>query len=205
MPKTPMRSSPYAGLFKVDATHHAPGTPGVTIEDMPDLGVIVLRGQVQEAGFQQRAEQALGLRLPTTPSSSFVSGNMRVLWISPDEWWILCPAAKAQHQVLQLDKVMAGLFAQVIDNSAGLTCLRLTGGDHLTMLRHLCPYPIDSIAVDQCISTVFPKANVTLVRLDSASTLLVARRSYAYWISQLLERSARPYGLALPAKGGDQV
>jgi len=169
----------------------------MTVEDKPDLGIIVVRGMIDDREFLDRTEQTLGLKLPTDPSSSVSQGAVSALWIGPDEWWILCPATRTSALLSELEVTLEGLFVQVIDNSSGLSALRLSGGDHLTILRHLSPYPVESLGVGQCVSTVFPKANVTLLRLDRSSTLLISRRSYAHWISELLMRSARPYGLAL--------
>lgn len=196
-PRHSRRRSAYENLLSVDAKAQAPGSPGVTIEDQPDLGIVTIRGLTSDPEFLNHTEQALGVKLPIDPSSSVCQGEVRALWIGPDEWWVLCPATSTTALLSKLETALKGLFVQVIDNSSGLSALRLSGGEHLTILRHLCPYPVESINVGQCVSTVFPKANVTLLRLDSANTLLISRRSYAHWISELLMRSAKPYGLAL--------
>jgi len=191
------KRSAYAGLLAVDPAKQRPGTPGVYVQDQPDLGVIIIRGLVSDEAFLQRSALALGLNLPRTPSSTVSHEQLTALWISPDEWWILCPASQTNEHINRLNTNLAGLFVQIIDHSSGVGALRLSGGDHLLMSRHLCPYPVENMRIGQCVSTVFPKANVTLARLNTASTLLISRRSYAQWIAELVMRSARPYGLAL--------
>jgi len=174
---------------------------GVRVADWSPLACIVLRGQQGDAAFLGGVQTALGLALPLQPST-WVSaagpqGQVVALWLSPDEWWLLLPRAGRDGVMTALATALAGVFAQVVDNSGSLVCLRLAGPEHRTVLRHLGPIDVESLQPGRCVSTVWPKANVTVVSTDAAGVVLVFRRSFADWIWRLLERSAQPYGLAL--------
>ena len=90
-------------------------------------------------------------------------------------------------------------IGKVLDNSGSLASLHLAGPQHVTLLRHLSPYDFESLGIGGCVSTVLPKAGVTVLRGDDDGVLLLFRRSFADWIWRLVERSAEPYGLALCA------
>jgi sarcosine oxidase, subunit gamma len=140
-----------------------------------------------------------GVALPTQTSTFAATAHTVTLGISPDEWWLLAPRVARDGLIPALRHATMGLHAQVADNSSGLACLHLAGAQHVTLLRHLSPYDFDLLKVGRCVSTVFPKAGVTVLRGDDEGVLLLFRRSFADWIWRLVERSAKPYGLAVCA------
>jgi len=172
---------------------------GVRVAEWPAIACIVLRGRADDGLFLRSVQAACGVTLPTQPGTTATTANTVALWISPDEWWLLAPRVARDGLVIALRQATAGLHAQVADNSGGLACLYLAGPQHVTLLRHLSPYDFESLGIGRCVSTVVPKAGVTVLRGDDQGVLLLFRRSFADWIWRLVERSARPYGLAVCA------
>lgn len=172
-----------------------PGQVGLQAAEQPNLGYIVLRGHATDAVFMQGVAAVLGSPLPTRPRAMQVCAAGVILWQSPDEWWLLCARAQRDRLVGELERVLQGCFAQVVDNSGGFTSLRLTGAQHMRLLAHLSPYDFDSLPVGDCVSTVVSKATFTVMRSDTQGVTLVFRRSFADYLWALLDRTARPYGL----------
>ena len=194
MSETAVLRAPLGDVF---ATPRADGAAGVQAAEWAGLACIVLRGHADDAAFTTATQSTLGVALPAQPSTYAAGGRRIVLWMSPDEWWLLLPHADRDAVMAALTSALQGVFAQIADNSGTLTCLRLAGPEHVTLLRHLSPYDFERMAVGRCVSSVIPKAGVTVVRSYDAGVMLIFRRSFADWVWRLIERSAKPYGLAL--------
>ena len=185
----------FAHLSPPDARERA----GIRVAEWAHLGCLVLRGRADDSAFHAAVQSVLGTALPRQPSTFIAAAHSVAPWISPDEWWLLLPRGRRDATLAALHSATTGLFAQVLDNSGSLACLHLAGPQHVTLLRHLSPYDFESLGIGGCVSTIFPKASVTVLRGDDASVLLLFRRSFADWVWRLVERSALPYGLALCA------
>lgn len=170
---------------------------GVWAAEFPHLGYIVLRGDRADGALMEGAALVLGASLPVEPMSLRACEAGVVLWVSPDEWLLVCRRAARDGLQAAFADALAGLHAQVVDNSGGLTCLRLAGADHVRVLRHLGPYDFERLKVGRCAGTVFSKTSVNVVRSDEAGVMLVFRRSFADYTWRLLQCAARPYGLSL--------
>jgi len=170
---------------------------GVVLSELSHLGYLVLRGKADDAAFMQTVAGVLGQPLPTQPMTVASTAVGVVLWSSPDEWLLVCKRSARDGLLAALTTLLQEVFAQVVDNSGGLTTIRLAGPDHLMLLRQLGPYDFESLAVGRCASTVISKAGLTVVRTDEAGVLLVFRRSFADYIWRLLERTAQPYRLCI--------
>jgi sarcosine oxidase, subunit gamma len=199
---TPTLRSALADLLPALSPPDVQAKAGVRVAEWPHVACIVLRGRAEDDGAFPRAVQAAcGVALPTQPSTFAATASTVTLWVSPDEWWLLAPRVARDGLVTALRQATAGQHAQVADNSGGLACLHLAGPQHVTLLRHLSPYDFESLKVGRCVSTVLPKASVTVLRgsSDNDGVLLLFRRSFADWVWRLVERSAKPYGLAVCA------
>ncbi|RST45377.1 sarcosine oxidase subunit gamma [Variovorax sp. DXTD-1] len=179
----------------------------VVLSELSHLGYLVLRGKADDAVFMHAVASVLGRPLPTQPMAVLLTGRGVVLWSSPDEWLLVCKRSVRDTLLVDLTATLRDVFSQVVDNSGGFTTLRLTGSDHLMLLRQLGPYDFESLAVGRCVNTVMSKAGLTVVRTDEAGVLLVFRRSFADYIWRLLERTAQPYRpcLADPAQCADPL
>ena len=179
----------------------------VAMSELPHLGYIVLRGKADDTAFMQGVAGVLGQALPTRPMSVVSTSAGVVLWVSPDEWLLACKRSARDALLAALTTVLKDVFAQVVDNSGGLTALRISGPDHLLLLRQLGPYDYESLAVGRCASTVASKTGFTVVRTDTEGVVLVFRRSFADYTWRLLERTAKPYRLCItsPAHCADPL
>ena len=179
----------------------------VVFSELPHLGYVVLRGKADDNTFLDAVASVLGQRVPTQPRQVLQTKEGAVLWLSPDEWLLVCPRSRRDNLVSALTTALQGVFAQVVDNSGGFTTLRLAGAEHLTLLRQLGPYDFESQGVGTVASTVMSKATVTVVRTDASGVLLVFRRSFADYVWRLIERTAKPYHpcIADPAAVADPV
>lgn len=179
----------------------------VVFSELPHLGYIALRGKADDSAFMQGVASVLGHSVPLQPRQVLQTAQGAVLWLSPDEWLLVCPRSQRDALLAALTAALDGLFAQVVDNSGGFTTLRLAGPEHLTLLRQLGPYDFEGQAIGTLASTVMSKTSVTVVRTDAAGVLLVFRRSFADYLWRLIERTAKPYHscIAAPAAVADPV
>ena len=84
--------SPLAGVA-------APAGLSVSIREIPDRGMIDLRGLTSDAAFMAAAKGVLGVDLPVKPRTSAAWGDVKALWLSTDQWLILSTRSKA-HELL---------------------------------------------------------------------------------------------------------
>jgi len=194
--------------FGLSARVQAPSSSDrIVLAELPHMGYLVLRGKPDDAAFMQAVAGVLGQALPTQPMTVLNTDAGAVLWVSPDEWLLVCKRSRRDSLLAALTSAVQGLFAQIVDNSGGLTSMRLAGPDHIQLLRQLGPYDYESLAVGRCASTVVSKTGLTVVRTDTAGVVLVFRRSFADYTWRLLERTARSYQpcITSPAHCADPV
>lgn len=170
---------------------------GVLISELPHLGYLILRAEPGDAAFQAAVAQALGVALPTQVARWTAGPGGVAYSVSPDEWWLLCSRARRDALVATLTTGLKGLHAQLVDNSGGHAAVRISGPQHLRLLRHLGAFDYESMQVGQAIGTVMSKANITVLRTDTQGVVLLFRRSFADYVWRLLTRTARPYGVCI--------
>jgi sarcosine oxidase subunit gamma len=180
---------------------------GVVMSELPNLGYIVLRGHQSDEAFMARAAATLGQPLPRLPMTLAECAAGGVLWVSPDEWLLVCRRSQRGALLAALGDALQGVHAQVVDNSGGLAMVRLSGEDHVTVLRHLGTYDFESLGIGRCVSTALQKTTVAVVRTDERGVLVIFRRSYADYTWRLLLRAARPYlaCVAMPQHHADPL
>jgi sarcosine oxidase subunit gamma len=199
----PYLQSPLVNFNLPGQTVPADASQKARANELPLLGYIVLRGDLADAAVAQAITKATGLAVPT--ACRFSSGEAGVLiWQSPDECLLVTARAAVPALLAACADAFAGLFAQAVDNSGGLTTLYLSGAEHVTLLRHLGVYDFEAIEAGDVASTVLGKAGALVCRVDNDGVYLVIRRSFADYLWLLITKAAIPYRFAvakLPAAG----
>ncbi len=174
---------------------------GVWANEVPLLGYISLRGSPIEASFVGGASKSLGLTLPTEPCTLSEAAGVKVMWLSPDEWMIVCPRDRLSGLLNDLDKALTGVRSQVADNSGGYTQVLLQGAKAADALSHCTVYDLRSLEVGRVVGTTFGKSAIYLHRhgqdRHGQGYCLLFRRSFADYIWRYLVRAAGPYGFGV--------
>lgn len=112
--------SPLAGIT-------APAGLSVSIREIPDRGMIDLRGLATDQAFMSAVRRVLGVALPTEPRTSASWGEVKVLWLSVDQWLILSTRTKAHEILASLKTALAGIHSLVVDVSDMRAVIRIEG------------------------------------------------------------------------------
>ena len=112
--------SPLAGVA-------APAGLSISLREIADRGMIDLRGHTSDAAFMSAVKDVLGVALPTAPRTSASWGDVKVLWLSIDQWLITSTRSKAHEVLLQLKQSLAGIHALAVDVSDMRAIIRLEG------------------------------------------------------------------------------
>jgi len=99
----------------------------IEIREITSRGMIDLRGQANDGGFMAAIKEVLSLDLPTVPRNSAAWGDFQALWLSTDQWLILCPRAKTEELLGRLRQALAGIHSFAVDVSDMRTIIRLEG------------------------------------------------------------------------------
>ena len=105
----------------------APVNTYVDLREISSRGMIDLRGLASDRKFMAAAKAALGVDLPKAPRTSNSFGDVKVLWLSPDQWLILCARDKAPALTSELQTTLVGIHSLAIDVSDMRTIIRLEG------------------------------------------------------------------------------
>jgi len=112
--------SPLAGFT-------APAGLSISLREIADRGMIDLRGLASDPAFMSAAHDALGFALPTAPRTSASWGDVKVLWLSVDQWLILSSRSKAHEILANLRASLKGIHSLAVDVSDMRAVIRLEG------------------------------------------------------------------------------
>ncbi len=109
------------------AHREAPQGLSIDLREITDRGMIDLRGHANDKKFMSAAKKVLGLDLPKAPRTSVSWGDVKALWLSIDQWLILCSRAKAVELTAALKSELGSTHSLIVDVSDMRAVLRLEG------------------------------------------------------------------------------
>lgn len=151
------------------------------LREITDRGMIDLRGLPGDRKFMAAAKAALGAELPKAPRTSVSWGDIKVLWLSVDQWLVLCPLAKANELVARLRSALGTVHALAVDVSHMRAIMRLEGESVREVL--LKGSSLDLLSEDYAPGTVrrmrFAEIAALLHVVDDQTFDIYVFRSYA--------------------------
>lgn len=192
----PQMQSPLSSFKLAKLAKPVDASAGVWANEIPLLGYISLRGQTADSAFTAAAARALGAPLPLEPCTLTDRGPLKILWLSPDEWMVVCTRQDRSHVLGALSSALKDIRSQTADNSGGYTQILLEGRDAEAVLSHASVYDVARLTEGRVVGTTFGKSSVYIHRYGDGFCLLL-RRSFADYIWRYLERAAKPYGFAV--------
>ncbi len=109
------------------AKRSEPQNTSVAIREMAERGMIDLRGFATDRKFIAAVKSVLGFDLPKAPRTSATWGDMRALWLSPDQWLITCSRAKSDEICATLVAALGNLHSLAVNVSDMRAVIRLEG------------------------------------------------------------------------------
>jgi sarcosine oxidase subunit gamma len=105
----------------------APENIYIDMREISERGMIDLRGHISDRKFMTAAKAVLGVDLPKEPRTSVSWGDAKILWLSPDQWLITCPRAKAQELTDAMMKELGDTHSLAVNVSDMRAIIRLEG------------------------------------------------------------------------------
>lgn len=164
----------------------------------PGLAILNLRGDAQDAAFRDGVLRALGLELPLQPCTSVAHALVRLVWVGPDDWFVVGPKGEAASIEAQLRQALAGQHVAVTDVSGGYTLLHLSGTPVREVLAQGCPLDLHPrvFKPGSSAGSLFFKASVWLWQTDEAPAYeVLVRSSFTGYAWLMLERTTQECGL----------
>lgn len=109
------------------AHREAPQGLSIELREITDRGMIDVRGHANDKKFMAAAKKVLGIDLPKTPRTSVSWGDVKALWLSIDQWLILCSRAKVGELTAALSAELGSVHSLIVDVSDMRAVLRLEG------------------------------------------------------------------------------
>ena len=180
------------------AAREASATESLVAGWRADLSIVNLRGNAEETAFREGAARAMGVALPLKPCTISENGLVRVVWVGPDDWFIVGPSGQPEAIALRLREALSGMHHAVTDVSSGYRVLQLSGRPVRDVLAQGCPLDLHPRAFERgaCAGSHFFKASIWLWQTDEAPVYeLLVVRSYMDYVWLMLERACAECGL----------
>ncbi len=138
------------------------------------------------------AAPALGTPLPAIACRAAVAGELAALWLGPDEWLLLAPAAAGAALHARLVAALGGMAHALTDIGHRQGAMLLSGPAATATLNAGCPLDFDPEAfpVGMCTRTVLARAEVVLWRTGAEAFRIEAGRSFLPYVWRFLEEAA---------------
>lgn len=162
------------------------------------LAIVNLRGNAEDPAFREAVSRALNLELPVRPCSSIADAVHRLVWIGPDDWFVIGPKGQASVIEAKLRAALAGMHHAVTDVSGGYTVLHLSGTPVREVLAQGCPLDLHPrvFRPGSSAGSLFFKASIWLWQTDEAPIYeVLVRSSFMGYFWLMLERSTQECGL----------
>jgi sarcosine oxidase subunit gamma len=175
---------PFAGALE-PGRFGADGEPGVTLSEAAAMSLV----HVADA-----AGAPLGLTLPTNAGEVATAGELRALWLGPDQWLIKAPAAPFGEWSVRIAE--AAPAAAVNDVSHGRATVRIEGASARDLLAAGCPLDFHAAAFPpgRAFASLLGHLSVVIECVGADAFEVTVTRSYGRDLAQWLRHAAAEFG-----------
>jgi len=167
--------------------------PDIILKPLAPGGRFVFRGRPQSIAA---AEKAYGLALPEQVCTAASAGERAALWLGPDEWLLLFPAAERDAIDASFREVLGELPYSLVDVGERQVGREISGPQATTLLNCGCPLDFDAIPAGFCSRTMLGKAEIVLWRKGPELFHIEVWRSFARYVDLLLAEAGREFNAA---------
>ena len=166
---------------------------GISIEELPFVGKINLRGNIQDRDFINNAGSVLDILIPTDPNTKIQNKEFQVIWLSPNEW-LLCFINNDNFIRIfeELNNKLNPEKTSITDTSENKTIIRIEGKHTTELLRKFMVLDIDNALNSnlRVAQTIFVKIPVLIIRnhldQEKQSFDIHINRSHTTYLRDLL-------------------
>ena len=166
---------------------------GISIEEIPFIGKLNLRGNAKDKNFLSDAGSVLDTLLPLDPNIKVENTKFQVIWLSPNEWLIRFIKNDIFFKIYsQLNVQLNSEKTSVTDTSENRTIIRIEGKKSVELLRKFMILDIDKVLKDnsRVAQTIFVKIPVLIIRNhlseEKQSFDIHVNRSHTNYLRSLL-------------------
>ena len=166
---------------------------GISIEELPFIEKINLRGDTKDRDFMSNAGSVLDILIPTEPNTKIQNKDLQVIWLSPNEW--LLNFLNDNHFIKILEELNNKLNPEktsITDISENKTVIRIEGNHATELLRKFIVLDIDNALNSnlRVAQTIFVKIPVIIIRnhhdQEEQSYDIHVNRSHSNYLRDLL-------------------
>ena len=166
---------------------------GFDFQELTNIPKINLRGNFANINFITHVEKILNTLLPIKPNTCNSNNELKIIWLSPNEWLIEIYEKEKFDQIFSnLKKSLKLLNTAITDVSENKTILKLTGKYLYKLLSKFMIIDLDKV-LDQegaVAQTIFIKVPVLIIRNHNKNEIqninMHTNRSHAQYIINLL-------------------
>ena len=171
----------------------APDNLSISMREISERGMIDLRGLASDQKFMAAVKSVIEIDLPKAPRSSATWGDVKALWLSPDQWMILCTRSKTTALLAELNAALGKIHSLAVDVSDMRAIIRLEGeGVRETLMKGSS---LDLISNDYKAGAVrrmrFAEIAALLHVVEENVIDVYVFRSYAEYTWAFLTKAAR--------------
>ena len=166
---------------------------GLSIEELPFVGKINLRGNSKDRDFLSNTASVLDILIPTDPNTKIQNKELQVIWLSPNEW--LLRFFNNTNFIRVFDKLNNKLNPKktsITDTSENKTIIRIEGDQTTELLKKFMILDIDNTLTNnlRVAQTIFVKIPILIIRnhldQEKQSFDIHVNRSHATYLRDLL-------------------
>jgi len=166
---------------------------GISIEELPFVGKLNLRGNPKDKDFLSNVGSILKTVIPLDPNTKIQNKDFQVIWLSPNEWLLSFINNDIFIEILnKLYNQLDPEKTSVTDISENKTIIRIEGNHTSELLRKFMVIDIDNVLNDnsKVAQTIFVKIPIIIIRnhldKEKQSFDIHVNRSHTKYLSDLL-------------------
>ena len=170
------------------------GKPGLVFYEMAHLGKLNIRAD-KSAG--KMIKSITGCTFPPAANKFTTAGKRHVVWLSPDEFLILCEPGKGEDLTSAIQLTIGDRHSAVTNISDALAAFHLKGADVRQTLAKGCALDLHhtSFTSGDAAQTLLSSAAVTIMALADDEFIVICRTSFASYLHDWLLDAALEYGV----------
>ena len=166
---------------------------GITIEELPFVGKINLRGNTKDRDFLSNAGSILDVLIPTEPNTIITNTELQIMWLSPNE--LLLNFLKNENFIKifnELNNKLNPEKTSITYISENKTIIRVQGDKTTELLRKFMVLNIDEALKNnlKVAQTIFVKIPILIIRNhlneEKQSFDIHVNRSHTTYLRDLL-------------------